>query len=388
MNDKNNYTKLNKVKLIKGGSDYFELLIKLIKDSKSLIHIQSYIFSNDYTGSLIAEELKIAAARNVSIYLIVDGIASQSLPNSFVKSLKDSGINFKTFEPLFNSKHFYIGRRMHQKVIAIDNKYALVGGINIANRYNDLPEEKAWLDFAAFVEGEIVDSITNYCLSIWRGLPYKDNMVEVPDKSIFNNINLSERCDVRIRRNDWIWHKNEISNSYIEMLHHTKNKVTILCSYFIPGKVMRRLLSAASKRGVKIKVIITGRSDVSVAKYAERWLYDWLLRNNIELYEYQTNVLHGKIAVCDDEWVTIGSYNINNISAYASVEFNLDIRNDIFAKHVNETTEEIIKNNCINVTTVYHKKTKNIFKQFSRYLSYQFIRLTFKLFTFYFRRKN
>ena len=388
MNEKNHYAKLNKVRLIKGGSDYFDLLIQLIKDSKSIIHIQSYIFSNDYTGSLIADQLKLAAARNVSIYLIVDGIASQSLPNSFVQSLIESGIKFKKFEPLFKSKHFYIGRRMHQKVIAIDNTYALVGGINIANRYNDLPEEKAWLDFAAFVEGEIVDSITNYCFSIWSRLPYKDKPTEALGNSIFNEIPISERCDVRIRRNDWIWHKNEISNSYIEMLHNTKNKVTILCSYFIPGKVMRRLLSAASKRGVKIKVIITGRSDISVAKYAERWLYDWLLRNNIELYEYQTNVLHGKIAVSDDEWVTIGSYNVNNISAYASIEFNLDIRNEIFAKHVKDITEEIIKNNCINVTTAYHRKAKNILKQFSRWISYQFIRLTFKLFTFYFKRRN
>ena len=93
---------------------------------------------------------------------------------------------------------------------------------------------------------------------------------------------------------------------------------------------MRRLLTNAAKRGVKIKVITAGPSDIMLAKHAERWMYDWLLRNKIELYEYQPAILHAKVAVCDSEWITIGSYNLNNISAYASIELNLDVHNADF----------------------------------------------------------
>ncbi len=189
-----------------------------------------------------------------------------------------------------------------------------------------------------------------------------------------------------MRRNDWVRRKNEISGTYIEMLLTAKSEVTILCSYFLPGKVIRRLIVHARNRGVRIRVIAAGSSDIRTAKYAERWLYDWLLRNGIELYEYQKNILHGKIATCDDTWLTVGSYNINNISAYASIELNLDVRNPLFSAEVREVLETIINEDCIRITPEHHLKTKNLLKQFVRWLSYQFIRMAFYLFTFYYRK--
>ncbi|HSN60173.1 MAG TPA: phospholipase D-like domain-containing protein, partial [Ferruginibacter sp.] len=164
--------------------------------------------------------------------------------------------------------------------------------------------------------------------------------------------------------------------------------ITILCSYFLPGKMIRRRLKNAAKRGVKIKVITAGPSDVLMSKYAERWMYDWLLRNKIELYEYQPTVLHAKVAVCDSEWLTIGSYNINNISAYASIELNLDVRNAHFALAAEQKLEAIIKNDCIAITKEIHSSSTNIFKQFIRWCSYEIIRLMLYLFTFYFKQKD
>jgi cardiolipin synthase len=147
-------------------------------------------------------------------------------------------------------------------------------------------------------------------------------------------------------------------------------------------------MANAVKRGISIKVITTNKSDVKIAKYAERWLYDWLLRNKIELYEYKTRILHGKLAICDDDWFTIGSYNINNISTYAALELNLDIKNKNKTIELLQFVNEIINVDCIKITKEYHRNSKNIIKQFSRWLSYQFIRIVFKLFTFYFKRKN
>ena len=129
----------------------------------------------------------------------------------------------------------------------------------------------------------------------------------------------------------------------------------IMCSYFLPGKVISRLLKNASRRGVKIRVITAGPSDVMVAKYAERWMYDWLLRNKIELYEYQPNILHAKVAICDSEWLTIGSYNINNISAYASIELNVDVHNHRLALQ----TEQLFETHYCKMTALRLLK-KNI----------------------------
>jgi cardiolipin synthase A/B len=144
----------NRVKLVRGGREYFDLLLQLIHSAKEFIHLQTYIFSHDETGSLVADALKKAAERNVAVYLLVDGYASQALSKSFIADLKSAGVNFRFFEPLFRSRNFYFGRRMHHKVFVADARHSLVGGINIADRYNDFEGHPAWLDFALYCEGE------------------------------------------------------------------------------------------------------------------------------------------------------------------------------------------------------------------------------------------
>jgi cardiolipin synthase len=251
-----------------------------------------------------------------------------------------------------------------------------------------MPDKKAWLDFAVYVEGEAAQLLCEYCRKIWNRYSFKINADPCKSSSADFIIALDKKCKVRVRRNDWISHQNEISATYIEMLRNAKHQVTILCSYFLPGKFIRRLLANASKRGVVIKVVTAGPTDILLAKKAERWLYDWLLRNKIMLYEYKTNVLHGKIAVCDDSWVTVGSYNINNISAYASMELNLDIQDDSFSKNARVIIEDIIENECQQITNEIHLKRKNMIIQFSRWCSYQIIRIVFKMFTFYFKQDH
>jgi len=336
----------------------------------------------------VAAALKEAVQRKVQVYLMADGYASQALPAAFIEDLKNSGVRFRFFEPLFKSHNFYFGRRMHHKVVVADARVALVGGVNISNRYNDMPGQPAWLDFALHVEGEVAKELCVLCWKSWKSYPMNMGITPCEEKQPHFDLLPEERSKVRMRRNDWVRRKNQISSTYVEILRSARSEVTILCSYFLPSGFIRRQMVNAIKRGVNIRVVAAGVSDVKVAKNAERWLYDWLLRNGIELYEYQKNVLHGKMAVCDEQWITVGSYNINNISAYASIELNLDVHNPAFAKDTRQTLQEIIEKDCERITFEKHIRTKNIFKQFIRWFSYQFVRGVFYLFTFYFRHKT
>lgn len=379
----NYYTKRNVVKLIRGGHEYFVLLTELMSKAIHSIHLQTYIFDDDVTGIAIADEMIKAARRNVQVYFMVDGYASRGIPKSLIRNLMDAGVHFKFFEPLFKSKHFYLGRRLHQKVVVIDGRHGLVGGINISNRYNDLVGMPAWLDFALYVKGEAAVQLFRICSHMWKS-PVPDPadleqfLAEIPE---------SEYCSVRVRRNDWVKNKVEIWRSYMELFNHANTSIVIMCSYFLPGWELLRRLGKAAKRGVRIKIILTGPTDVQIAKLAERYLYDWMLRNSIEIFEYQPNVLHAKLAVTDGHWVTIGSYNINNISAHASMEINLDIRNKPFAQKVQNLLENIIMNDCIPMTKDNYKSTTNIFKKFWQKAAYHLYRLILNLFTFYFKRE-
>ena len=382
------YTSNNKVSLIQGGRVYFDLLEKIIDDAIHTIHLQVYIYDEDETGKKIAKALLAAAKRGVKVYLMADGYASKSISAAFIEELGVGGINFRFFEPLFKSNNYYFGRRLHHKVIVTDASTALVGGINISNHYNDMPGKQAWLDFALLTQGDVAKELCSLCWKTWKGYQpdYSRTPCSITMPAIF--LQSDEIADVRIRRNDWVRRKNQISKTYVQMMTSAQTQVIILCSYFSPGTIMRRSIKRAISRGVTVKVVVAGKSDLLVAKNAERFLYDWLLRNNIEIYEYQKNILHGKIAVCDSKWVTIGSYNINDISAYASVELNLDVRNSSFAKKVEQTLHEIILTSCSAITKERHTRSKNVLKQFFRWLSYELFRLTFHAFTFYFRQNS
>ena len=383
----NYYTARNKAGLIRAGNEYFTLLLQLINSAQHSIHLQIYIYDDDETGLMIGEAMMNAARRKVQVYFIADGYASQEMSKSFIARLRNAGIHFKYFEPLFKTYHFYFGRRMHHKVVVIDGKHALVGGINITNRYNDMPGMPAWMDFALYVQGEAAVQLFHLCNGMWENFAVKTIGLPADIEDFLKGIPEKEYCSVRVRINDWVRYKNQVWRSYFELFNHSGKSIIIMCSYFLPGWELLRRLSKAAKRGVQIKIILAGPSDVMIAKNAERYLYSWMLKNNIEIYEYQPNVLHAKIAVTDGHWVTIGSYNINNISAHASIELNLDVRNKLFAQKVQYLMDNIIEQDCIRITAENYKNATGFFKRLWQKASYFFIKIVLNVFTFYFKRE-
>ena len=383
------YTTRNRISLVHSGEDYFSLLFKLIEKANQVIHLQVYIYDDDETGRKVAEALKDAVKRGVSVFLHVDGYASQKLRGKFRTDLEQAGIHFKFFEPLLKSRHFYFGRRLHQKVFVADGLYSLVGGLNIGDRYNDMPDEIAWYDVALYSEGEISYQLHHICNAMWRKRrKLKDRIHKKDIEEFCDSIPKEERQMIRVRQNDWVKRKSEVWNTYRMLFAQANESIIIMCSYFLPGRTYRKLLSRASARGVNIKVILAGKSDVAVSKNAERYLYDWLLQKNIKIYEFETTVLHAKMSVVDGDMVTIGSFNVNNISAYASLELNLDVKSKKFASHIHDVMDEVIAKDCKSVTVENYKSSTNIFRKLWQKICYTFVNAMLTLFTFYFKQEE
>jgi cardiolipin synthase A/B len=381
----------NRIRLVHSGSEFFDLLLKLINEATDSIHLQTYIFDGDETGKRVGEALMAAAKRKVQVLVLADGFASRSLPQSLITAFNEAGVQFRFFEPLFRSKNFYFGRRLHHKVVVVDTRFALVGGINISDKYNDMPQTQAWLDFALLAEGDIARQLCVLCWKTWKGFPAgRAGRTIYPcfQKEIPGPFPESDKCLVYMRRNDWVRRKNEISRSYNSMLKKAKSDVFILSSYFLPGKIFRLNLKKAVRRGISVKIIIAGRSDVPLSKNAERYWYDWLIRNQIEIYEYNKNILHGKLAVCDGKLLTLGSFNINDISAYASVELNLEVLYPALAASTETLLEGIALNDCVRITQEQFSHSRSIIQRFIRWVSYQTFQIIFTLFTFYFRHQE
>lgn len=378
------YTHNNRVTLVRGGKQYFDYLIQLILSAEETLHLQTYIFADDETGQIIADALIKARQRGVKVFLMVDGYASQSLDRQFIMRIKKNGIRFRFFEPLFKSRRFYLGRRLHHKLCVADSRFALVGGVNVANHYNDIVK-LAWLDFAISVEGEVVQQLLVLCQKTWNGFQPLSRIPVVRNVPVFQ-IPADVKSYVRMRRNDWVRRKNQIASSYMEMFKAAQSDILILSSYFLPGSLFRKAMRNAIDRGVKITVILAGVSDIKMAKLAERYMYEWLLLRNITIYEYNETILHGKLAISDHKWITLGSFNVNDISTYASVELNLDVADPRFANEVYQYLEQHIITRCTLVSDDFMAERSSAWQRFLRWSSFSITRVLVFFFTFYFKQ--
>lgn len=382
------YLHRNTATLLYRGNDFFSVLIKEIGQAKHCIHFQTYIFESDQTGTEVGEALIQAAGRGVRISLLVDGYASQAMSKSFIQKLKEAGIAFRFFEPLLRSRHFYFGRRLHHKVVVIDGFIAFVGSMNVADRYNDVPDDPAWFDLALMVKGEVSAQLHKICNRMWsmgvrKNIPLPEDIDERIDE-----LPEEEFCDIRVRQNDWVSRRIQASRTYREFFRTSKERIHVVCSYFLPSKSLRRLLERRVRDGVKVTIVLAGSSDISFVKWAERYLYRWMLEQDIEVYEYQPTVLHCKMAVMDGKIVTLGSYNVNELSDYASIELNLDVNNKKFGTHVEGAIQKLIKNDCEKVDLTSYLPRRYTLKHLGYFLAFRIVRMMIIMTTFYFRRKE
>jgi len=363
---------------MRSGPAFFDRIIELINQAEKIIHFQIYLIEPDETGNALMDALARAAQRGVEVNLVVDDFGADKFGDSETLRLSEAGVSVKRFEPFITGKKIYVGRRMHHKIMVVDNKVAMVGGINIANRYRGISEIPPWLDYGVFITGPACADLTRACVKILE-------RQFVPTKPRWPKINTTGKTIdptevwIRIRKNDWLRNRWEITSSYNRAVRLSKKSITTVGGYFLPGRKFRRLLGNASKRGVEIRIIMTHFSDVPVVKYASDYLYGWLLRNKIRIFESKTSMVHGKVAIVDEIWSTIGSYNQNHLSAYLSIELNLDIVNHEFSQTFQKHLLEVIDTECVEVTSDSFYRNSSPFSKLRRWVSYQLVRLSLRM---------
>ena len=373
------YTLHNSVEWTRSGRQYFDRLLELIDSAKHEIHIQTYIFDSDNTGNQIADGLIRAAKRNVQVFLLVDAFGSKNLSSETIINFKKAGINFRKFGELYSNGRFHIGRRLHHKVSVFDGDISIVGGINISDNYNDTTEGKAWLDFAVIMYGNISRRLQYICRRQWGGFRFSFNARKKLLKNTVPEQSMRGYSPVRIRRNDFILNRNDIAISYRDVLRRSKKSILLVGGYFLPGGRTRRLMRSAIKRGVKIELLVAEKSDVKVVVLARQYLYAWLIRNGIHVYEYKPSNVHGKVIISDEVFTSIGSYDLNNLSTYSNIELNVDINDENFSSKLASYIKEIMLKDCNKLDGENMYKNKSLLSKFSMWFSYRFIKTFFVL---------
>lgn len=366
----NQYMAGHELELVASGEPFFNHVLRIIENARRGIHFQMYIFDEDRTGKEVAAALMSARERGVEVFMTLDSYGSKSLSPDFIANLQRSGIQFKSFSPL--PEHFYIfrlGRRLHNKVIVADDSEALIGGINIADKYRGNEVETAWLDYAIRVKGPVCVELSRICERIFREKYFGKIMTA---KKVVPGPNAGD-AHSRLAVNDWFRRKNQIGAGYKAAINKSRSTVAIMASYFLPGRSLRTALKNAARRGVQVRVLLPGKSDLAMAKRATRYLYCWLLKNNIVIYEWEKSILHGKLAVIDSKWVTIGSYNLNHLSEYSSIEMNVEVLDEHFAATVHQTLLGLMQQST-KITTDTFAMKRRAFDRFLDWGAYLFAR--------------
>lgn len=373
------YSLRNRVALLRSGERYFEVLLRMIADARQEFHLQTYILEPDTTGRLVLEALIAAAARGVAVYIQLDAYGSGKLDDTLLSDLRSKGISIRKYGRLISRGKLHLGRRMHHKITVMDNHTALVGGINISDNYSGWNGKPPWLDYAVVVQGETARQLNRICRKRWKD---PDPQHELPsresDRVPFEGLSANDRVPVRITQNDFLRRKQETAASYRQAIRQARNSLVFVGGYFLPGGLARRLLKKAARRGVAISLIVSAESDVGVVRNSRRYLYGWLLRNGIRIFEYHPSNVHGKLLLKDNSFVSIGSYDLNNLSTYSNIELNLDIRDLEFSEIVRSELEAVVAGSCHEVTRTQHGQ-EGIFRKFVDWASYQLVKTLFIL---------
>jgi cardiolipin synthase A/B len=374
---RHDYVEGHSIELLRSGENFFAAFEKTVDEAKHYIHFQTYIVDDDETGRRIVNALIRASERGVRVYFLLDAYGGASFSKELINMVEKAGVLFRLFSPALITKGFQLSLRLHHKVLLADGDTAIIAGMNIADRYHGKPGKKEWLDFAIKIKGPECAHVLFILKRLWNRTFISNK--ERSRETVHNPERYSENVKLKVLQNNWLRNKIEILKSYRSALKHSQNRMTIFASYFLPGRNERRLLRIASRRGVDIRIVLAAESDAPVFKRATNFLYDFILRNNITIYEYLPSNLHAKVATVDGKWSTIGSYNMNHLSDYGSVEMNADILDEHFAEKFEVILQEIIDKDCRQVTFEEYTRHKTWFFQLTDWFSYQMIRIMMRL---------
>lgn len=360
------------IELLQSGESFFAAIEKVIDEANHFIHFQTYIVDDDDTGRRLVDALVRASKRGVKVYFLLDAYGGTSFSKELIRKVEDAGILFRKFSPGLITNGFQLSLRLHHKVLLTDGTTVIIGGMNIADRYRGKKGSTPWLDFAVLVRGPECAHVLLILKKLWNKTFIAKNersRETIHDFNIFD-----ENIKLKVLQNNWSRNKIEILRSYRSSIRHAQSRMIIFGSYFLPGRNERRLLRNASRRGVDIKIVLSAESDTPVVTRATNFLYDFILRNNISIYEYLPSNLHAKVATVDGRWSTIGSYNMNHLSDYGSVEMNVDVHDDNFSVMFEKMLLTIIAKDCRHVTFEEYHRRKTWLFQLIEWTSYQMIR--------------
>lgn len=334
------------VTLLANGPRFFEALRRDLRAATHTIHILSYIFCIDETGESILQILEERARAGVKVRVIVDTIGSSGAVRALRKRITGFGGEFAVFIPsrLGPLKVANVNFVNHRKLIVIDGSLAFVGGMNIAREY-----EFNWHDLMVRGGRPVAHALEHIFLEDWYFATGEalDTPPRPPEASSGADVALvASGPDTE----PWIF------DGFFLLLTQAQKRIWIATPYFIPNSAILEALRTAAGRGVDVRIILPGKSDVRIVTWAARSYYRQLVDAKVRIFEFGGAMLHAKALLVDDDLLSVGSANIDSRSLSFAFEVNFFARSKDTSARLEEYFVELMRTSIeMNSTALAQK---------------------------------
>ncbi|MEZ5703967.1 MAG: cardiolipin synthase ClsB [Burkholderiaceae bacterium] len=370
--------------LLEGGGELFPAMVDAMDAARRVVHLETYIFEFNGAALEVARALERAALRGVAVRLVVDGVGTPRIPDEWVERFGTAGVKWHVYAPLGRLGLLIPSRwrRLHRKLCVVDETVGFCGGINIIDDLDDLALGRLTvprLDFSLRVVGPLVDEMVETMESLWwrlqairkaRRREFKSawrNLKETLPVGDFSRVlgilHPTERVDntggdeagrlrgaprvvdgamAALLLRDNVSHRHDIERAYLKAIGEARSEIVIANAYFVPGRKLRRALTVAARRGVRVRLLVQGRYENFFQFHAARPVQQTLVSAGVEIREYAPSALHAKVAVVDQRWATVGSTNLDPLSLLLAREANVLTTDDRFAAMLHERLDALV----------------------------------------------
>ena len=317
----------NEVHLIMSGKDKFDLMFEDIRQAKSSVHLEYFNFRNDSIASLLFDILREKRKEGVEVRALFDGFGNDSnnrpLKKHHIKSLREDSIDIHEFDPVRFPWVNHIWPRDHRKIVVIDGRIAYTGGMNVADYYIVGTEQVGeWRDMHCRIEGPVVNELQDIFARIWQ----KVTKEQLNNPKYFQGQKKGDMT-VGIANREPNKTNKIMRQFYISALDDAQDSIKIINPYFTLTPSVKKAIQRAIKRGVKVDILVSAKSDIPLTPDAVYYNVHKLMKKGANIWLYQPGFHHSKIMMVDGRFCTVGSTNLDARSLRFDYEVNALIIN-------------------------------------------------------------
>ena len=315
------------ITVLRAGGETYPAMLDALAAAQRMICFETYILAADATGDRFKAVLMERARAGVAVRVIYDAVGSFGLPESWVDELRTAGCHVLAFNPIAPWRRRYkLSHRDHRKIIVVDDRVGFTGGLNIANDYASVEDGGVgWHDMHCRVTGEIVLDLARTFRRSW--LRCGGTLYPAPPAA--HDAPPGGHAFLRLLDNTHRRQRTIVRRAYLHVIKHARERVLIENAYFLPDRGLRRALGRAASRGVDVRVMVPGHSDVALAQWATLYVMRRLARRGVRFFLWRGAMMHAKTAMVDGLWSTIGSYNFDAQSRFNNLEVTVEILDPI-----------------------------------------------------------